>query len=144
MRCWPALILPFAACSGDTTSPPAPAEVAPPAVPPPAAEDARAALAGLSYSTRTTTDPEAGDAPMTTLVITASNGSSWDVGPFYGECSPKADTAAAYALGCWWAGAGSTVEVRSSGGKAEVWKQDLDEAVQSPLPFEKVWAQPSP
>jgi hypothetical protein len=32
--------------------------------------------------------------------------------------------------------------VRSAGGKAEIWKQDLDEGMTAPMAFEKIWAQP--
>lgn len=121
------------------TEPTAPIAPAAPAAP---AEDAKAALAGLGFSTREAPDPDQADTPMTTLILTPASGTPWEVGPFYGSCTPEPQTAAAYAMKCWWAGAGSNIEVRSSGGKAEVWKQDVDENVQKPLAFEKVWGQP--
>jgi hypothetical protein len=139
----PALLLSLlAACSGDQDVATAPAEPTQPTAPAaPAAEDASVTLAGWTFETRAGKDVDEGT-PNTTLVVKAKDGASFEVGPLYGECSPTPIQGTAYALHCWWAGAGSNVEVRSASGKAEVWKQDLDEGMTAPMAFEKIWAQP--
>ena len=140
----PALLLSlFVACSGDqdaATTAPTP-EPTPPAEPTPAAENASVTLAGWAFETRAGKDVDEGT-PNTMLVVKSKDGASFEVGPLYGECSPTPIQRTAFALHCWWAGAGSNVEVRSAGGKAEIWKQDLDESMTAPMAFEKIWAQP--
>lgn len=131
-------------CSGDQDVATPPAEPTPPVEPTPAApaaEDASVTLAGWVFETRAGKDVDEGT-PNTMVIIKAKDGTSFEVGPLYGECSPTPIQGTAYALHCWWAGAGSNVEVRSAGGKAEIWKQDLDEGMTAPMAFEKIWAQP--
>ncbi|MCK6522882.1 hypothetical protein L6R49_15745 [Myxococcota bacterium] len=140
----PSLLLSLlVACSGDQDVATAPAEPTPPAEPPaaPPAEDAAVTLAGWTFETRAGKDVDEGT-PNTMVVVKSKDGASFEVGPLYGECSQTPVKGTAYALHCWWAGAGSNVEVRSAGGKAEIWKQDLDEGMTTPMAFEKIWAQP--
>ena len=132
------------ACSGDQDVATAPTEPTPPVEPTPAtpaAEDASVTLAGWTFETRAGKDVDEGT-PNTMLIIKAKDGANFEVGPLYGECNTAPIQGTAFALHCWWAGAGSNVEVRSAGGKAEVWKQDMDEGMSAPMAFEKIWAQP--
>lgn len=142
MRAMWLILAVLTACSGGSpseTPEAAPPEAAPPEAAP--AEDAKVTLAAYSFTLRQGTDPDLDNQVTTTLVVAGPGGQSWDVGPFYGDCAPQ-DSKAAYALRCTNAGVVSLVEVRSAGGKAEVWKQDQDPGVGKDLPFEKVWGQP--